>query len=68
MTDTTVSTTDAAISLPSAYPGKPMFLVGVTGYMKPDPRDVDTIREQVRKVLRFLRDGGNAPVSPAPPG
>lgn len=40
---------------------KPMFLVGVTGYLKPDPSHVTAIRQQVRNILLFLRDGGDAP-------
>lgn len=42
---------------------KPMFLVGVTGYLKPDTSHLPAIRQQVRNILLFLRDGGDAPAS-----
>lgn len=45
---------------------KPMFLVGVTGYLKPDTSHLPAIQQQVRNILLFLRDGGDAPAMTQP--
>jgi len=45
---------------------KPMFLVGVTGYLKPDNAHLPAIRQQVRNILLFLKDGGDAPAVTQP--